>query len=330
MYVFKIRKEMHVSRFLLGIFLLLSAHLKGFDKVVIWGHKLHSHTHSYVHNAFFRAFKELGYSTYWFDDADNVQNEDFSGALFITEGQVDKNIPLRSDCRYILHNCSSSKYAPLYEAKKAISLQVYTDDVLSNPNCKKVAPCIYYDLGSKSIYMPWATDLLPKEIDLVKKKVPITKKNRNICWVGTIGAGVFGNIEQITPFKNMAKNHGIGFQSTLNISLAKHEKLIRSAYMAPTIVGKWQQEKGYIPCRIFKNISYGQMGITNSPRIYELFEGKIIYNSDSAQLFLDAHRKMQNMNLQELYDLMDFVKFNHTYINRIETLLDFFKKIEND
>lgn len=26
-------------------------------KVVIWGHKLHSHTHSYIHNAFYNAFK---------------------------------------------------------------------------------------------------------------------------------------------------------------------------------------------------------------------------------------------------------------------------------
>ncbi len=26
------------------------------DKVVIWGHKLHSHTHSYIHNAFLVAF----------------------------------------------------------------------------------------------------------------------------------------------------------------------------------------------------------------------------------------------------------------------------------
>jgi Lrp/AsnC family transcriptional regulator for asnA, asnC and gidA len=30
-------------------------------KVVIWGHKLHSHTHSYIHNGFYIAFKHLGY-----------------------------------------------------------------------------------------------------------------------------------------------------------------------------------------------------------------------------------------------------------------------------
>lgn len=74
-------------------------------KVVLWGHKLHSHTHSYIHWGFERAFKYLGYETYWFDGGDNVSNFDFSGSLFITEGQVDQAIPLRDDCLYILHNC---------------------------------------------------------------------------------------------------------------------------------------------------------------------------------------------------------------------------------
>jgi hypothetical protein len=58
-------------------------------KVVLWGHKLHTHTHSYIHFAFHKAFKHLGYDTYWFDNNDDVSGFDFFGSLFITEGQVD-------------------------------------------------------------------------------------------------------------------------------------------------------------------------------------------------------------------------------------------------
>jgi len=77
---------------------LITFQLQSFEKVIIWGHKLHSHTHSYIHNAFYIAFKHMGYETYWFDDKDDVKKFDFSNSLFLTEGQVDKKIPLREDC----------------------------------------------------------------------------------------------------------------------------------------------------------------------------------------------------------------------------------------
>ena len=37
-------------------------------RVIIWGYKPHTHTHSYIHWSFFDGFKSLGYETYWFDD----------------------------------------------------------------------------------------------------------------------------------------------------------------------------------------------------------------------------------------------------------------------
>ena len=50
-------------------------------KVIVWGHPLHSHTHSYIHNAFYTAFKELGYETHWFHDNMNTDHVDFSNSL---------------------------------------------------------------------------------------------------------------------------------------------------------------------------------------------------------------------------------------------------------
>ena len=314
--------------FAVCLLMLFCNTLKSFDKVVIWGHKLHSHTHSYIHNAFYRAFQEMRYPIFWFDGKDNVSHFDFANTLFITEGQCDQGIPLRNDCLYVLHNCEGSKYKAYYEKKQAILLQVYTDDVLTRPSCEKMSPCIYYDVKSQCLYMPWATDLLPREIDAVKKSLPGIKKTKKIAWVGTIGGGYFGNVEQIDPFIRAAATQRIGFKKHGNLSLEENLNIVRSSYMAPAIVGKWQQEKGYIPCRIFKNISYGQMGITNSERVYEVFEGKIVYNPDSYQLFFDAQRKMKIMTTQELYVLMDFVRDRHTYINRVQTILDFIEKVQ--
>lgn len=302
--------------------------LHSFDKVVIWGHKLHSHTHSYIHNAFFRAFVSLGYDTYWFDDKDSVENFDFSNALFITEGQADGGIPLRDDSKYILHNCTSDKYSALPKRNR-ICLQVYTDDVLNRSGHVKVAPCIYYDLEGRCVYMPWATDLLPGEIENMKLKARSVKKSNKVFWVGTVGGGFFGNEDQIKPFIKACVQNNVKFVKRTHVSVEENVLLIMSSYMAPTIVGAWQQEKGYIPCRIFKNISYGQMGVTNSPRVNELFEGRIVFNTDTYQLFFDAQKKIKETSVRELEDLMDFVKEKHTYINRIETLLDFFDLVSS-
>lgn len=306
---------------------ILFAPLEGFEKVVIWGHKLHSHTHSYIHNGFYMAFNKLGYSTYWFDDQDDIQQFDFSNSLFIAEGQADHNIPLRSDCCYMLHNCEKTKYQSLNE-KNVIFFQVYTDGILTIPELVKVDDCIYYDFADRCLYMPWATDLLPNEIEEIKKSLPLTSVENCIYWIGTIGEGLYGNIQEVNPFIQACQENGIEFVQKQNVDLEEHIESIRKSYMAPTIVGKWQIEQGYIPCRIFKNISYGKMGVTNSYRVYELFGKKIVYHPDTYQMFFEAQRKIQGMTLGEMYELIDLVKTKHTYLNRIEVLLNFLNLVQ--
>lgn len=309
------------------IFMVLTInHLHGYDKVVLWGHKLHSHTHSYIHNAFYIAFKHLGYDTYWFDDKDDVSGFDFSNTFFITEGQVDKNIPIRNDCTYCLHNTYSTKYNDL-NPKNFFNLQVYSRNVDFIPNLIKVDNCIFYDVPGRCVYMPWATDLLPDEIEANKKKLLV--EPRNYCiWIGTIGDGLFGNIHELTPFFTACKENNIKIITRLQISVEESMNLTMNSCMAPAIVGTWQSKAKYIPCRIFKNISYGKMGITNSEAVYDLFEHKIVYNPDTYQLFFDAKKRLETMTVAELHEQMDFVKNKHTYINRIQTLFDFAELID--
>jgi hypothetical protein len=328
-------------------------------KVIIWGHKLHSHTHSYIHWGFYRAFKHLGYDTYWFDNNDDVSNFDFSNSLFITEWQVDQKIPLRDDCFYILHYFTK-KYRHLFKQGRCILMQIYTHECLTN-SPTKIDDCTYAkikDLSSNhswsnehlpneilniypeekysppyeisTIYMPWATDLLPHEIEANKQSLCTIKKNE-VVYIGTIGSGIYGNIEQIKPLSRAASENNIPFNHVENCSCSMETniELVKNAYMAPAIQMAFQVERGYIPCRIFKNISYGAFGITNSETVYKLFNKKIVYNPDTYQLFFDAKEKLANLDINELYELMDFVKEKHTYINRIQLLLPFLETVYN-
>lgn len=302
---------------------IINTHTIQFTQVVIWGHPLHSHTHSYIHAAFAKTFEHLGHKTLWLSNSSNISSINFTNTLFITEGQVDQNIPLRDDCWYIIHNCNHNKYHHLLAKKRCIILQVYTHDVLER-DVQKIEPCIYYDIQDKTIYMPWATDLLPEEIDGIKTSI-VFNKQHFATFIGTINSGYFGNTPEINQFKKACSENKMPFIHKTHCDILETIQLTQEAAIAPAIQGSWQIEKGYIPCRIFKNISYGALGITNSHTVWELFDRKIIYNPDCYQLFYDAQEYLKAVTQDDLFKLMDFVKDKHTYVNRINHLLTFFE-----
>lgn len=282
---------------------------------VVWGHKLHSHTHSYVHEGFARAFRFLGYDVHWLDNDDDVSGIDFSGALFITEGQVDARIPVRRDCRYVLHNCDGARYASVRD--RCLALQVYCARNME-PSFERVGPASYYAGGV--LYQPWATDLLPDEIDLAWAGRP---RERASFWVGTIGGGEFGNVNELAGFQRACGEHDVAFVQRAGVSRATHMDLIQRSYMAPAIVGTWQLHHGYVPCRIFKNISYGQLGLTNSEAVNAIFDGGLVANKDTHHLFnAGEHLLHGKKGVAHVRDLMHTVRENHTFVHRIATILN--------
>ena len=82
-----------------------------YSKVIVWGYPLHSHTHSYVHDAYVKTFKYLGYETYWFHDDDYPDPKDFdyTNSFFIGEGFADKNLPINDSSAYFIMYCPSPK-----------------------------------------------------------------------------------------------------------------------------------------------------------------------------------------------------------------------------
>jgi len=110
---------------------------------------------------------------YWVKDQTELPDIDLHNALFITEGQVDRNIPQRLDCYYIVHNWDPQQYQDLFSHNRCIVLQVYTHDCLTLHAIEKIDDCIYCDMTQKMIFIPWATDLLPDEIEAIKQTMVI-------------------------------------------------------------------------------------------------------------------------------------------------------------
>ena len=316
-----------------------------YNKVVIWGYPLYSHTHSYVHYGYYQAFKSLGYDTYWFNDEDYPETEDFTNTLFIGEGFADKNLPINDSSAYFIMYCPSPKkyleaerYIDVRTVGVGIKDHIY-DYSLDKTKTLRVGPGCYFEPKTDSaihikndyhdytmkdydkLYISWATNLLPDQINPDNMTIP---RKSVVHYCGTVSnSGVCENYSTILPFVEECNKHNIQFvvndpwQNPLPFE--EVTRRIQESVLAPDIRGPEHLRTRVVTCRVFKNISYGHLGLTNSEEIYNEMDGNCIYNEDTKQLFYDGLDNIDNFDL--ITKGMQYVKENHTYINRAKTLL---------
>ena len=316
-----------------------------YSKVVIWGHPLYSHTHSYVHEAYYRAFKHLGYDVYWFHDDNYPLDFDFANCLFIGEGFADKKIPINSTSCYLIMYCPSPvKYqgAGRYVDVRmtAVNFKDHIQEYSLDKNiASKIGPSCYfvpktsekikvkndyvdYEINDfDKVYISWATNLLPHEINYDDMYIP---REPNIYFCGTLSSSGEGeNLSNWIPFIQEVKKSGYGFISNdpWQNPLSNDEVMrrMRESLLGVDIRSNLHIKQGLLTCRVFKNISYGHLGVTNSEEICNELEGNCVYNLDTSQLFYDAMSQRENASM--IMNGMKLVKENHTYINRITSLL---------
>lgn len=307
------------------------------NKIIIWGHPLHSHTHSYIHNGFFLGFKELGYHTYWFHDDISIDPSfDFSNSLFITEHQVDNKIPKRNDCLYFVHFLEKHKY-PGVNDSNLIDLKCSFRDMnrekendpnlLFTPITDKNFE-FYSNINNQlTYYTLWATDLFPRQIMENINNISNIRNNRtnNIFFIGQI-TNSWNHLKQLCQYNNIPF---VKYGATFNnkdpraLSTEDNQKFIQQSFISPALQDELQIKDQYIPCRIFKNISYGRMGITNNPLVYNLFDKKILFDSNINNLIIKSinfEKKYDSNSNDTVISNMKYVMDNHTYIQRIESL----------
>lgn len=316
-----------------------------YSKVVIWGHPLYSHTHSYVHDAYYKAFKRMGYDVYWFHDQNYPKDFDYTNTLFIGEGFADKKIPINdSSCYFIMYCPSPIKYK---DAERYVDIRMaainFKDHIqeysLDKTTTIKLGPACYFEPKTSEkvrvknnyvdyemddydkVYISWATNKLPEEFDEEDIYIP---REPNIYYCGTISSsGVCENYSTFRPFIEECKKNDIGFiHNDPWVNPLPNEEVIRRAQeslLGIDIRGPQHLKQRLLTCRVFKNISYGHLGLTNSEEMYKELEGNCVYCEDTAQLFYEAMKNRENEKL--ILSGIKYVKENHTYINRINSLL---------
>ena len=286
-------------------------------KIVIWGHHpLHTSTHGYIHSTYAKAFQYLGNEVNWVPNSPNV-DLDFSNSIFFVEDSQKSHIPLRKDCKYITHHI---------ESKYLTDAGVPYQNVLKLGNCIQVTEkfetveyLCNWDNSSRTLYHTWGTALLPDEID-VDSPVKFDWNKPHINYVGMMyEQGPFW----IETFAYYAKKHNKEVKLfTQSVSYEENMQLIKESFVCPDFRSDWHLQCGYIPCRIQKNISYGQVQGTNSPFIKKAFGDYVVFGGTPETLYDNLVDAASN-NKINMKEAMQFIKDKHTYINRITNILKF-------
>ena len=297
-----------------------------FTSVVIYGHPLHSHTHSYIHQGFYRGFTREGFTTYWVSTAAEAETLALGNRpLFITEGQVDTGIPLLAHGWYLLHNCKKDKYVeggvPVAHIR---NMQSYTRDAITRYNVVPMKEFGFKNVRGDGLFTAWATDLFPEEIEanIARLDEIRSMRQQEVNFVG-MHRPVWNEVKAWCDANGVAYKQYGGFSKT-NVDTAENVRLIQTSLVAPAVQNERQTTVGYVPCRIFKNISYGHMGVTNNEAVNELFNGRLVFHRDVSAL-MDAGAAFDDLDL--LRDLMREVQAKHTYVNRVRLILAFFSDV---
>jgi hypothetical protein len=289
----------------------------------------------------------MGYETYWFHDGDYPKDFDYSNCIFWTEGFADLNIPLNSTSTYFVHVCPSPKKYIDAGVKRFIDVRYnhvwHKDHVyeytMNKDTVEKIGPSCYLQRASGNeisvnndyvnytikdydkLYITWATNYLPSEFNLEDINYP-RKNVINFCGVLTTG-GRCENLSQFKPFIDESLKNGIEFiQNDPFANPLSNEEVIRrtkESLLGVDIRGPEHIKNGYVPCRVFKSISWGHLGMTNSEEVYNELEGNCLFERDTAKLFHLAMEKKDDLKF--IKQAMLYVRDNHTYVNRINSIV---------
>jgi hypothetical protein len=297
---------------------------------VIWGHPLGSHTHSWIHYGFARAFEHLGFDVLWLEDsAESVDRvSDLERAIVLTEGQQDEHLPaaLRPSWLVFGHNCEPTSYRA---AADFIPVQVLMLDKSGYRNPRWHPEVAHRepeapseggsdDAGARVLEILWATDLLPHEIEFA----PHRTDTRDVVHVGSVWGY---NRSALKAFRRAVRSRGLKWKTYKDVDQESHERLIREARFAPSIQGDWQVDHGYMPCRLFKNISYSQLAVSNNPSARLILDDDLlICDRDPGALVDGMLEAEQDGRIDEMVrGAQATVRSRHTYVNRINELLGF-------
>ncbi len=243
-----------------------------FDRLVLWGLRDEFRDMTHIFSGFRHAAERLGLDVVWVNDTETDAHAVRPGALVVAYNGASVHVPCVQGARYLLHNLGGDPLLGRLPEASWLLYQVYTDDLMTADGpawgCEQWDLFTFFQRDGRALFQPWGTDLLPDE-----HHPPVfSGSSRVINWVGSVWDNELGqgNESAIAELVGVLGARGLEFRQHQAVAVDDMITLVRGSRIAPAFAGEWQVAQGYLPCRLFKNVSYGQLGITNVPRFADL------------------------------------------------------------
>ena len=98
--------------------------------------------------------------------------------------------------------------------------------------------------------------------------------------------------------------------------------MVRDSYISFDIREKPFFDMGkYYPCRIFKSLSYGKWCGSNMPALKDLFGDYVTFANNLDTLYDRVVEDYRSCTEKKMREAMNFIRDEHTYVNRLNDLL---------
>jgi hypothetical protein len=267
----------------------------------------------------------MGFSTIWLDDVPSSNLVDLKNALVISEDQADENLQASPNASYVLHHSTKRKYHD--EGAEVLNLANFTvahirkmrDDVSVLSGLEELDEVTYYDSSTRTLYQPWATNLLPTEISSDMVMTP-TRLTKHIHYIGTIGHDGIRSVMRRVRHQSWKLQLRLKVHSRVDDATA--QALLCSSRTAFDIRGNHHRNVGYIPCRIWKGLSYGLPMTSNSPLLETVFGDRVKFKAFADDFLESAIEHTVHFEREQIMDNQSWIRSRHTYVNRARRILE--------
>lgn len=291
--------------------------LPSHNRVILWGLREEtgdSFQHIWRHYA--HALERERKRCYWAADTERSREQIRAGDLVFAVDVAARHLgaPVEG-ADYLLHNIMDDH--PVRQGldpARCVYLQVWTNACADRG--ESWGPVRRWDRHSRVLYQPWGTDLLADEF-----YPPVFNPDSTVAsFVGSVWDGNGqGNRAEIAELSRVLASRGLTFDHRVGVDDAENVSLVRGSRIAPAVAGAWQVEHEYLPCRVFKNVSYGQLAVTNVPRFRELFGDAAVVSGDITAL-VDFTLGFDKQEWMDLVAAQQEVVRDYTYATSLEMI----------
>ena len=289
------------------------------------------HTNSYFFEGFYIAAKYLNLSAYWIDNQKDLENIVDDKTIVLCEGSYFPDLNRELNCKYVLHSVPShwlEKFKDLSLRKKALHLDLFKNKALKY---SLIDDLTYFDEKEFTLYQPWAGNLMPSEIIDIDYLKNIDYKYS--YYIGLLYGDGCQKANHLNNYLSESK-YRTKIKCVTGASHSTTQELTLKSSLCLDIRYDHHLEIGYVPCRIFKTLSFGREIYVNSkyikkylkdiPHVKYYENGECLKNQYDK--FCSMNRTMrENFYREKLYTL-NKIKEKHTFVNRLNNIMRVFSE----